>query len=158
MPAVLSTLRQVSPYRMVEEVLVNFGVQGVGVLLNMDGLPPETDPGEQCWFQMLSGKLVDKLTMMHRGSIKPWMFVETDLYLERRVCSGCSKGQWHDALRTFGTMPRFQRCPCAAVGYCSKDCQDKHWREHRTTCAYRIKMRSSARPSRSHSALPSFDR
>jgi hypothetical protein len=25
-------------------------------------------------------------------------------------------------------------CPCRTIAYCSKECQTKHWREHRVLC------------------------
>lgn len=43
--------------------------------------------------------------------------------MQRKLCAGCELAD--------GT----QRCSvCKAVNYCSKDCQTKHWTEHKRTC------------------------
>ena len=155
MPAILSTLRRVheptpacflrttvpmAPRpaedrhpKMVDEpsMLINFGIFGVGALLNEEGLPNGLE--DKCFFQMLTGPQTNNLTMCLRKSIVNVGYHAVDWKLNRRECAHCGELQFK-ATHTYGGKPRFKRCPCYMVCYCSIRCQEKDWRVHRHVC------------------------
>ncbi|GMI41189.1 hypothetical protein TrCOL_g2746 [Triparma columacea] len=71
----------------------------------------------------------DKSNLGHPSKRDPTITNITKLYLKGRpfCCEVC------EAL-TAKERDKLLMCPCRNVAYCSKDCQVKHWREHRVQC------------------------
>jgi hypothetical protein len=71
----------------------------------------------------------DKFNLAHPSIRDPTITNITKHYLQGRpfCCFVC------EAL-TAKERDKLLMCPCRTVAYCSKDCQVKHWREHRVQC------------------------
>ncbi|GMI24132.1 hypothetical protein TrCOL_g9598 [Triparma columacea] len=73
----------------------------------------------------------DKISLPHRSRCDPTIANITKHYLQGRpfCCEVCealtAKEHGRDKLLM---------CPCRNVAYCSKECQLKHWREHKMQC------------------------
>jgi hypothetical protein len=72
----------------------------------------------------------DKFNLAHPSRRDPTITNITKHYLQGRpfCCFVC------EAL-TAKERDKLHMCPCRNVAYCSKQCQVKHWREHRVQCA-----------------------
>jgi hypothetical protein len=77
-----------------------------------------------------SDVLRDKFNACHPDHRNPIITNITKHYLQGRpfCCFVC------EAL-TAKERDKLHMCPCRNVAYCSKQCQVKHWREHRVQCA-----------------------
>jgi hypothetical protein len=71
----------------------------------------------------------DKFDSIHLSHRDPTIANITKHYLQGRpfCCEVC------EAL-TAKERDKLLMCPCRNVAYCSKECQVKHWREHRVQC------------------------
>lgn len=58
--------------------------------------------------------------------------------IQKNVCIGCNKDQ-QDKLKTCGR--------CRVVRYCSKECQTKHWPEHKPYCEITAENKNTAKIS-----------
>ncbi|GMI31859.1 hypothetical protein TrCOL_g7471 [Triparma columacea] len=73
--------------------------------------------------------LRDKLDSFHPSRRDPTITNITKHYLQGRpfCCFVC------EAL-TAKERDKLHMCPCRNVAYCSRECQVKHWREHKVQC------------------------
>jgi hypothetical protein len=71
----------------------------------------------------------DKFNSFHPSHRDPIITNITKHYLQGRpfCCFVC------EAL-TAKERDKLHMCPCRTIAYCSKECQTKHWREHRVLC------------------------
>jgi hypothetical protein len=71
----------------------------------------------------------DKFNFVHPSKRDPTITNITKHYLQGRpfCCFVC------EAL-TAKERDKLLMCPCRTVAYCSRDCQVKHWREHKVQC------------------------
>jgi hypothetical protein len=71
----------------------------------------------------------DKFNLVHPSKRDPTITNITKHYLQGRpfCCFIC------EAL-TAKSRDKLHMCPCRTVAYCSRECQVKHWREHKVLC------------------------
>ena len=87
------------------------------------------------------------MTMINEGQFPYGLTGGDGLY---KLCELCFKREDAETLRNWRqgkkAIPKekFRYCPCQAVCYCSKECQAKHWPDHRLSCA---KQRSGKKSS-----------